>query len=488
MTTPPFPATDGLAWGVRRSFVEYLRGLDDGEFTADGGAAVDDRQVFHFPLRSADDYDPVARTGTVRFAGRAALGGHFGALSVVVEDPWLEFGAGGATLTVADPDRDAGHRVPLLDLDLPTAPGPDGGPAPVEVPTRLTVEGTSFFNGQYPPGSAMDPVSVVFPVSAASGRTNADPTVVLDLHVTERVDESDDVVSLVLTDPSGAPLPQWAPGSHVDVHVGAGLVRQYSLSSVTPDAQRWRITVLREDGGRVSGQLHSALPVGATVQVSLPRNNFPLLPAPRYVFVAGGIGITPLVPMVEAAQRSGADWRLLYSGRNRSRMPFLEQLAGYGSDRAQVVDTSTTDRIDLAAWFRTPQPDTLVYACGPEPMLQAVEAATAHWPAGSLHTERFVPKEFDDSGDVEFEVEFVDSGVVATVPVGRSILEIAEENDVPVISSCAEGTCGTCETVVLEGRPDHRDSILTDAEREESRTMFLCVSRSVGGCRLRLQV
>lgn len=168
-------------------------------------------------------------------------------------------------------------------------------------------------------------------------------------------------------------------------------------------------------------------------------------------------------------------------------MAFVEELARHG-ERAKVVTTATEPRVDFGAYFAQPQPDTLIYACGPEPLLVELEAATAAWPSGSLHVERFVPREIDDSGDVEFEVEFADSGVTARVPIGRSILSVAEEHDIPVISSCSEGTCGTCESVVLEGLPDHRDSILTDAERAASRTMFICVSRSVGGCKLRLDL
>ncbi|MTD12409.1 2Fe-2S iron-sulfur cluster binding domain-containing protein [Nakamurella sp. YIM 132087] len=318
----------------------------------------------------------------------------------------------------------------------------------------------------------------------ATARSTPDPAIVLRLVVQERVQESEGVVSLSFRTPDGTPLPGWSPGSHIDVHVGDDLVRQYSLSSITPDRETWRITVLRE--GAVSGRLHE-IEIGTTVEVSLPRNNFPLVDSPRYLFVAGGIGITPLVPMIEAAERSGAEWSLVYSGRNRSHMAFLDHLAGYGC-RASVIATADSPRVDLIEFFRAPRPDTVVYACGPESMLVALEGATAHWPAGTLHTERFVPREFDDSGDVEFEVEFVDSAVTATVPVGRTILEIAEEHDIPVISSCAEGTCGTCETPVLEGTPDHRDSILTDEERVQGNTMFICVSRSVGGCRLRLDI
>jgi ferredoxin len=168
-------------------------------------------------------------------------------------------------------------------------------------------------------------------------------------------------------------------------------------------------------------------------------------------------------------------------------MAFVDELARHG-ERSRVVTTATEPRIDFSMYFATPQADTLIYACGPEPLLQVIEEATTAWPPGSLHMERFAPKEVDSTGDVEFEVEFVESGVTATVPVDRSILSVAEEHGIPVISSCSEGTCGTCETVVLSGTPDHRDAILSDEERRSGRTMFPCVSRSVGGCTIRLEV
>ena len=316
----------------------------------------------------------------------------------------------------------------------------------------------------------------------------ADPNARLSLTVSERVIEADDVVSLTLVDPSGAPLPEWTPGSHIDVHIGNDLVRQYSLSSHVRDRDMWRVSVLREaEGGGGSHAVHEQVQVGSTVTVSMPRNNFVLHPSKNYVFVAGGLGITPLVPMLEAATESSAEWNLVYAGRTRSSMAFIEELAHHG-DRVTLVPSDDSGRMDFAEYFREVKPDTLVYACGPESLLLALEDATRHWPVDTLHTERFVAREFDDTGDVEFEVEFVDSGLTLTIPVGTSILDIAEQNDLPVISSCGEGTCGTCETVVLGGIPDHRDSILTDSERENSKTMFICVSRSKDGCTLKLDL
>ncbi|RCW39668.1 cytochrome P450 [Halopolyspora algeriensis] len=303
------------------------------------------------------------------------------------------------------------------------------------------------------------------------------------LEVVERRTESDGVVSLTLAHPDGDPLPQWSPGAHVDVHTPEGPVRQYSLSSAPERTDRWRIGVLRESDSRGgSRSLHEAAIEGATLTVGWPRNNFPLREASRYLFVAGGIGITPILPMIEQAEASGADWQLLYGGRCRSSMAFLGELARYG-DRVVVRPEDEYGLLDLDGWFGQPAEDTLLYCCGPEPLLQAAERASAHWPTGALHIERFSPKTIVRSEpDEEFEVEFTESGVTATVPAGRTILEVAEQAGVTTLSSCKEGTCGTCETPIRDGRADHRDSILTGTEQQANTSMMICVSRAEKGC------
>lgn len=475
----------GLTWGVKRSFVSYVAGLDDGEFEATDGATMTPGHIFHFPLASTADFDSATGLGTVQFRGRIRIGGHFGMMELLIRDPRLLITDRGAQLLAPDPDA-GGRLTPLAELTISTARLSTQQPL-TDLPTELSPEGIVLFNRQYLPGEEMDPVTISLEAPNEASRTTSDPHVRLNLVVTDRVDEAEDIISLSLADPTGASLPAWSPGSHIDVHLPGGLLRQYSLSSRSSDTEHWRITVLKEEGGAVSRALHSSIEAGSSIEVSMPRNNFPLQESRNYIFVAGGIGITPIVPMIEAADASGANWKLVYSGRARERMAFVRELASH-DDRSSFVTTTSQPRFDFVDYFAQPQPDTLVYACGPEALLVALEDATASWPSGSLHTERFVAKEFDDSADVGFEVEFVDSGVTATIPVGRSILEVAEEHDIPVISSCSEGTCGTCETRVLAGIPDHRDSILTDSERDANDTMFICVSRSVGGCALRLDL
>jgi ferredoxin-NADP reductase len=198
------------------------------------------------------------------------------------------------------------------------------------------------------------------------------------------------------------------------------------------------------------------------------------------VFVAGGIGITPMLPMVAAAEAAGATWELLYGGRRRTSMAFLDELAAYG-DRVTVWPQDEAGLLDLDTLLGTPREDTLVYACGPEPLLAAVEQRCQSWPHGALHLERFAPRPMGEPVRAEaFDVVLERSGLTVTVPPGRSIMSVVEEAGVGVVSSCAEGTCGTCETRVVEGLPDHRDSVLRDDEKATNACMMICVSRSCG--------
>lgn len=309
----------------------------------------------------------------------------------------------------------------------------------------------------------------------------------LNLTVVQRREESEGVISLLLRHPDGGELPKWKPGAHVDLHLsdGAGgeYVRQYSLSGDSRDRSSYRLGVLREPDGRGgSAAAHDHLAEGDTVTVSWPRNNFRFADSPRYLFIAGGIGITPILAMIREAERAGRDWQLVYGGRTRSSMAFTAELAQYG-DRVRLVPQDELGHPDLPALLGEAAEDTLIYTCGPEGLLQAVEAGSAHWPKHSLRLERFAPKAIErDYDDEPFEVEFRASGT--TVPVGaeESILDAAAGAGLPVISSCQEGTCGTCETPVVSGGVDHRDSILTSDEQAANETMMICVSRAARGC------
>jgi len=288
---------------------------------------------------------------------------------------------------------------------------------------------------------------------------------------------ADGVLALSLRHPLGESLPAWEPGAHIDVVLGPGLERQYSLCGDPADRAAWRIAVLREPDGRGgSAHVHEQLGQGGKVRVRGPRNHFALRPAARYRFVAGGIGITPILPMLAAAEAAGADWTLLYGGRTRQSMAFTEELSRYG-DRVTVAPQDETGLLDLASVLDSVAEGTLVYCCGPGPLLDAVEARC---PAGCLHMERFTPKEQQGGENTEFEVELARSGATVTVAADVSVLDAVRAAGVEVLFSCTEGTCGTCETDVLDGTPDHRDSVLTDEEQEAGETMMICVSRCRG--------
>ena len=304
---------------------------------------------------------------------------------------------------------------------------------------------------------------------------------VAELVVAERTEVAEGVVALGLADPDGGELPAWTPGAHVDLLLGPELTRQYSLCGTPGERDRWRIGVLLDEGGRGgSRHVHASLQPGTRITVRGPRNHFPLAAADRYVFVAGGIGITPLLPMVAEAEAAGAQWRLHYGGRRRASMAFLDELAASG-DRVEVWPEDERGMLDLAAVLGEPQPGALVYACGPEGLLQAVEGRCADWSPGSLQVERFAAKTLVAPAAVtSFEVVCQRSGITVTVPEDRSILEVVQEAGVAALSSCLEGVCGTCETAVVEGEPDHRDSLLSEDEKAAGDYMMICVSRSCG--------
>jgi ferredoxin-NADP reductase len=302
----------------------------------------------------------------------------------------------------------------------------------------------------------------------------------LELLVKQMTWESDGVLSLALVDPDGKPLPTWTPGAHIDLTLRGSLVRQYSLCGDPADAGRYRVAVLRDQaalGG--SEYVHEGLRPGHRLQVCGPRNNFTFLPARRYVFIAGGIGITPILGMIRAAEARGADWELYYGGRRRASMAFLEELAGFG-DRVHVLPEDEVGRLDLAAVLPEPVDGVLVYCCGPEGLLAAVEQHTAGWPEGSLQVERFKAKTREAPADGERSLEVVAqrSGTTVEVRPNCSVLDALEAAGISVPNSCRDGICGTCETKVLDGVPDHRDSLLSAAEQAAGKSMMVCVSRA----------
>lgn len=291
--------------------------------------------------------------------------------------------------------------------------------------------------------------------------------------------EAPGVLSLELVSPDGSALPPFEPGAHLDLHLPGAPVRQYSLCGETDDTSCWRIAVREVEGGKASGLVHRALRPGALVQAAGPRNNFPLAPAARYLFVAGGIGITPILPMLRAASRAGAAWTLLFCTKRADEAPFLEEARAAGGEVVVHASAEGT-RLDVAARLASPQPDTLVYCCGPERLMEAVEAATAAWPAGSVRFEWFAPRTQPTGEGGAFELVLAQSGRSIAVDANTSVLEALRGAGIDMPSSCEQGVCGTCECRVVEGEVDHRDSILSSAERAANEVMMACVSRAKG--------
>ncbi|MFI7103774.1 PDR/VanB family oxidoreductase [Streptomyces sp. NPDC050161] len=290
--------------------------------------------------------------------------------------------------------------------------------------------------------------------------------------------EATGVVSVLLARPDGGPLPAWQPGAHVELVLPTGITRQYSLCGSPDDPSGYRIAVRRDPASRGGSEyVHSFLRPGQPLRIRGPRNHFPFEPADSYLFIAGGIGITPLLPMVRRAAASGARWQLAYGGRSAASMAFRDELAPHrGAVRLYPGDES--GRMPLDALLAEVRPRTAVYACGPEPLLTAVTDGATHLPPEAVHMERFKPRTREETRNTPVEVVCARSGRTVDVPAERSVLDALTAAGLPVTGSCRQGVCGTCETRVLDGVPDHRDDILSTAEREKGDRMYLCVSRA----------
>ncbi|MFJ3988182.1 PDR/VanB family oxidoreductase [Streptomyces sp. NPDC090032] len=260
-----------------------------------------------------------------------------------------------------------------------------------------------------------------------------------------------------------------------------GIVRQYSLCGSPEDRSHYRIGVLRERSSRGGSEyVHAFLRAGQPVRLRGPLDNFGFEPADSYLFIAGGIGITPILAMVGRADRRGVPWQLVYGGRAAESMPFLDELAAH-PENVRIYPEDRVGRIPLGEWLDERRPGTTIYACGPEPLLTAVEEGAAHWGPGAVRLERFRARRNPALPEKEVEVVCARSDRTVTVPAGRSILSALEDAGLPVAGSCREGICRTCETRVLDGEPDHRDDILTAGDRDAGDRMYICVSRARGG-------
>ncbi|GAB2674553.1 PDR/VanB family oxidoreductase [Nocardia goodfellowii] len=308
----------------------------------------------------------------------------------------------------------------------------------------------------------------------------------LALVVTERRIEAhdQDVVSLLLRAPDRRELPPWRPGAHLDLELPSGRLRQYSLCGDPADSRTYRIAVRRiPDGGGGSNEVHDELTVGTTLVVRGPRNAFPFAvpghgsPAARLHFVAGGIGITPILPMVRLAVRLGLDWSMVYTGRSRDTIPFLDEIESFGA-RVTVRTDDEHGLPDASALLPGVTTDTAVYCCGPVPMIGSIAAAVREMPGVELHSERFSPPPIVNGK--AFEIEFAATGEVVEVPADKSALDAVLERRPDRPYSCRQGFCRTCKVRVLAGEPDHRETVLTPAEHDAG-AMLICVSRCDGG-------
>jgi ferredoxin--NADP+ reductase/vanillate O-demethylase ferredoxin subunit len=290
--------------------------------------------------------------------------------------------------------------------------------------------------------------------------------------------EAATVVSLELHPVAGEPLPRFTAGAHVDLHLGNGQIRSYSLFNPQDETHRYRVAVHLDPGSRGGSRyVHEKVRVGDEVRISPPRNNFALVESAAHsVLVAGGIGITPLLCMVQRLDAVDASWRLFYAARSRRHAPFIDALERFGSRVAYHFDDEAGRPPDLAPVIGDAAAGTHLYCCGPAAMLTAFESACVDRPVSSVHTERF-----SGSGDKAvggFEVVLAKAGRSIAVPQGASILEALLDAGIDVPHSCTEGVCGSCETTVLEGSPDHRDLLLTEEEKRAGRTMIICCSGS----------
>lgn len=300
------------------------------------------------------------------------------------------------------------------------------------------------------------------------------------LRVQQKTFEAEGVTSVTFVDPTGAELPGWTPGSHIALSLPGGLVREYSLCSDPLDSSLWTVAVLRSPdsrGGSIA--VHESLHVGDLITVEGPRDNFAIDPdAAHHVLVAGGVGITPIIAMVRDLEGRGADWRLLYAGRSRATMAFLDELKVLAPSRTTIHADDETDGFpDVGSFLNALLDGTTVYACGPAPLLDTCQTAMPS--NAALRIERFAAPTpvVRDGEEQSFEVVIHSTGARVLVDAGTTVLDALRGIGVDLPSSCTEGICGTCEVGVLKGDVDHRDFVLSPDEQEIGATMFPCVSR-----------
>jgi ferredoxin-NADP reductase len=340
-------------------------------------------------------------------------------------------------------------------------------------------------NAPVPAVTSFDPTASV---KARLAQEAAARSGLVDLEVRDVSTVADGVIAITLRDLVEGELPPWSPGAHLELHLPSGLRRQYSLCGDPTDRTTYRVCVLREPDGRGgSEELHGLDLVGMRLTSSIPRNHFELVGSRHYRFVAGGIGITPIRAMV-AAVPEGSSYELLYGGRTRSSMAFLDELARICGDRLTVVPQDEAGLLDLETFLGGADAGTAIYCCGPAPLIDAVQEVHGRIaPEAGLHFERFTASEEAvraraeaAASDTEFTVELRRSGVTKVVAADQTLLDAVLAEDPEFGFSCEEGHCGSCRVAVLKGEVDHRDQLLSPEERAANDQMYICVSRAQG--------
>lgn len=287
------------------------------------------------------------------------------------------------------------------------------------------------------------------------------------------------IVEFRLAPTDGSALPAWEPGAHIELSLASGLVRQYSLCG-DPADEFFTIAVLKEEQSRGGSiEIHENLNVGDQISIRGPKNHFKLVPGARTVFVAGGIGITPLLPMMRKLSKEGRLWALHYGGKSLAALAYLDALQLMEGNEINIYLKNETRRIPVLDVMSGLSSSDVVYVCGPEPMIDEVEQTGARLGI-PVHLERFGPiaGEAPTATGDSFEVELARTGTVLTVPEDTRLIDVVRSVVPSVPFSCEEGYCGSCETGVLEGVPDHRDSILSPEEKETNECMMICVGRA----------
>ena len=299
--------------------------------------------------------------------------------------------------------------------------------------------------------------------------------------------EAVDIVSLLLVDPSGAKLPDYAAGAHIDVHLPNGLIRQFSLCGPPIDKYSYLFGILKENPGTGGSKfIHEKIQVGDLLEISEPKNLFKINShAERHLLIGGGIGITPILSMSYALEQQKAEYILHCCSRSPEKTAFREELVGvvqHGQLHFHFDGGNPENGLDIKAELRDYVKGTHLYCCGPQGMMNAVRDFSSHWPVGTVHFEYFTQdalpaKEFDETAeDSEFQIRLASDGQVFTVPAHKTIVDVLRENGIFIETSCEDGFCGTCLTRYLEGQPDHRDEVLDDEDHEEY--VLICCARS----------